>query len=80
MNWVEEKRRIQKILEEMPISEFEELLEKRGIGTIKESYDSDYVKCLRISKSNIYSNDAKSKMKFRWGNIDMFNIEDQGVA
>lgn len=47
MNWVEEKERIQKILDEMPISEFEQMLIKRGVQVIKESYNSSYVKCLK---------------------------------
>lgn len=46
MNWVEEKKRIQKILDEMSISEFEQMLVKRGVQVIKESYKSSYVKCL----------------------------------
>ena len=45
MNWVEEKERIQKILDEMSISEFEQMLIKRGVEVIKESDKSSYVKC-----------------------------------
>lgn len=80
MNWEAEKKRIQKILDEMPMSEFEQMLERRGVGMIKNSCESSYVQCLEITQSNFYSNTENSKMRFNREDINQFSLEEQGAA
>lgn len=73
---------IKQKLDSMSIHEFDDMLDKCGIMTIKPSNSSDYVECLKrhFNRNDMYEKESKYNLKL---NDEMFNFnikDGQGVA
>lgn len=81
MDFNKELQRINQIINDMAIEDFEKMLFDCGLGTIKPSEESDYVKCLNM---NFFDNDYVLKNHgFLQSNYQQFNefyFDGQEVA
>lgn len=83
MDFKKELQRISDIIDNMPIEEFEEMLFDCGLGTIRPSGESSFVKCLNERFYEINMNYVSKDRVFSKSNYDDFNdfnFDGQEVA
>lgn len=83
MDFKKELQRIKNILDDMSNKEFEEMLFECGLGTIRPSGESDFVKCLNENFFEIslnYVSKDRNFSKEKYQDFKGFNFDGQEVA
>lgn len=81
MNITEEVKRMQNFIEHMPMDEFEEMLQRNGMGKILPSYESSYVRCMKERfGENGWNYNLKSDYLMNQKMYLDYNLSDQGAA
>lgn len=81
MNNAKEFMQMKKLIEDMPIDKFEQMLEKNGMDRILPSYKSSYVRCMKEKfgehgwKYNLKPDVLKNQERY----LD-YSLSDQGAA
>lgn len=77
----EESMRMQKLIQNMTIDEFDQMLERNGIDTILPSYESSYVRCMKKKFGEYgWSYNLKSDILTKQERYLNYSLSDQGVA
>lgn len=77
----EESMRMQKLIQNMTIDEFEQMLERNGIDTILPSYESACVRCMKKKFGEYgWNYNLKSDILMKQEKYLNYSLSDQGVA
>ena len=81
MNITEEFMRMQNIIENMPMEEFEQMLERNGMDRILPSYESSYVRCMKEKFGEYgWNYNLKPEVLMKQEKYMNYSLSDQGVA
>lgn len=83
MNFEKQMQRISKIINDMPMREFEGMLFDCGLGIIGPSEESDFVKCFSMNfleNGEDYARKNQDFLQEDYQNLNSFDIDGQEVA